>query len=126
MRYATVVASAYEDSPRLAPLPSSVVGARGVEQGLTRLDFGWVVESMAADRDMPERLEAALRALPEPPEVFLVSFHGYLAWVGERPPALLLSGPKPRAFPVRRFCSLLDVWSDQALAIFDVTPVVDR
>ncbi|MFC1641412.1 tetratricopeptide repeat protein [Myxococcota bacterium] len=125
MRYASVVSSAYEDCPRLAPFPSFADSGRWVEEGLADPQVGWVVNPLVADSSFPERLDAALSELPQPPEWLLLSFHGYVAWVADRPPALLLSGPKPRAFPIRRFCMLLQKWCEQVLTILELVPIVD-
>ena len=126
MRLAIVIASGYENS-QLASLPTAPLDGELVARRLSEPDTGaLVVKQLLGDRELPERLALLLAGQGTILESVIIYFCGYLAWMGNRSPALLLDAPRARAFPVSRLCRLLERCTTDALVIFDTLAVVDE
>lgn len=126
MRLATVIASSYNESAQLAGLPSALNGAQLIQQRLGAPETGLLVRRLSADRDLPEQLQRTLDELPAPPTSILVYFSGYLAQLGDRPPALVLNAPRLRAYSLIKLCGLLRERTATSFVLLDAVPMVDE
>lgn len=100
MHLAIVIESSYRENGQLAELPGAHASAELVSARLTQA--GFVVERVPASRELAGYLDDRLLGAPTPFESLLVYYVGYAALNPERGPALLLDGPRIRAFPASR------------------------
>ena len=126
MRLAIVIASGYEHS-QLASIPAAPLDGELVARRLSEPDTGALaVKQLVGDRELPERLALLLAGQGTILESVIIYFSGYLAWMGNRSPALLLDAPRARAFPLSRLCRLLERCTTDALVVFDTLAVIDE
>jgi tetratricopeptide (TPR) repeat protein len=100
MHLAIVIESSYRENEQLAELPGAHASAELVSARLTQA--GFVVERIPASRELAGYLDERLLGATSPLTSLLVYYVGYVALNPERGPALLLDGPRLRAFPVSR------------------------
>jgi|GEM_PF-5171076 len=124
MRHAIIVASSYLESAQLAALPTAPETAATIAARLSAPDSAFTVHALTADRDLPERVDELLWSLEPSPEVMLLYFCGYAAWIGNHAPALVLNAPRLRAYSLGRLCSALERRAPRTLLILDVRLVV--
>lgn len=124
MRHAIIVASSYHESAQLAALPTAPETAAAIAARLGAPDSAFTVHALTADRDLPERVDELLWSLDPSPEVMLLYFCGYAAWIGNHAPALVLNAPRLRAYSLGRLCSALERRAPRTLLILDVRVVV--
>jgi tetratricopeptide (TPR) repeat protein len=100
MHLAIVIESSYRENVQLAELPGAHASAELVSARLTQA--GFQVERVPASRELASYLDDRLLGAAAPFESLLVYYVGYAALNPERGPALLLDGPRLRAFPLSR------------------------
>ncbi|HEX4335642.1 MAG TPA: tetratricopeptide repeat protein [Polyangiaceae bacterium] len=100
MHLAIVIESSYSENTQLTELPGAHASAELVSSSLKRA--GFVVERVPATRELASYLDERLLGAATPFQSLLVYYTGYAALNPERGPALLLDGPRLRAFPVSR------------------------
>ncbi len=123
MRTAIVVSSTYTESGSATSCPVFADTRDVVAERFGRTDIDFDVKTFEADHGLPEQLEAFVSALDEPAETMLLHCTGYVATRPGRGPALLLDGPRLRAFPFSRLGALIRDTSRQALIIVDAAVV---
>src|ERR1041384_5550211 len=100
MHLAIVIESSYRENQQLAELPGAHASAELVSA--RRAQAGFVVERVPASRELAGYLDVRLLGATIPLSSVLVYYVGYIALNAERGPALLLDGPRLRAFPASR------------------------
>jgi len=124
-RLAVVISSNYSENSVLLPRAAFEDTAALVAAKLTELESGFEVVELAATRELPEHLDELLSNRPEGLEQLLIHFCGYLAVKPDRGLALLLDGPRLRAYPLSRLRSTLVPASNQTLVVMDVLVVAE-
>ncbi len=125
MRHALIVASDYSENGALVARPAFPITGEAFAERLARDDTGFSVTRLDANRELPERLEEFLTANTGRLETLIVHFSGYLAFKTERGPAMLLDGPRLRAFPLSRLHAALAAATQQSLVICDAVGLDD-
>lgn len=124
-RLAVVISSNYsENNVLLAREAFEDTGAR-VASTFNSIDTGFELVELKATRELPELLDDLLANRPEGLEQLLIHFCGYLAVKPDRGHALLLDGPRLRAYPISRLRSSLVPASFQTLVVMDVLAVAE-
>src|SRR5262245_53673838 len=100
MHLAIVIESGYRKNEQVPELPGALASGELVSARLARA--GVQVERVEASRELASYLDERLLGAASPMQSLLVYYVGYVALNAERGPALLLDGPRIRAFPVSR------------------------
>lgn len=125
MRLALVISSSYSESSAVTAREAFSDTAQLVHARLVHPDLDFQVVQLAANRDLPENLEALLEKYETQFDELLIFFSGYVAVKAERGPALLLDGSRLRAFPMSRLRSAIAQSALRALLVMDVVAVTD-
>jgi hypothetical protein len=124
-RLAVVISSNYSENNVLFPREAFDDTASLVASKLSELGTGYEVVELKATRDLPEQLDELLSNRRVGLEQLLLHFCGYLAVKPDRGLALLLDGPRLRAYPLSRLRSSLVPASNQTMVIMDVLAVAE-
>jgi hypothetical protein len=125
MRLALVISSSYTESSVVVPREGFLDTSALVQSRLTQDDTGFRVVTLAANRDLPEHLEALLDEHQGNLQELLIHFSGYVAVKSDRGPALLLDGGRLRAFPMSRLRSALGQAAPHVFVMMDVVAMAD-
>ncbi len=123
MHLAIVIESSYAENPQVTNVPGALASGELVTERLTAA--GFLVERVPASRDLAGYLDGRLLEAPNPFESLIVYYVGYVALSRERGPALLLDGPRLRAFPVTRLTRSIMTAAYSGAVIVDGVAVIE-
>ncbi|HVW26476.1 MAG TPA: hypothetical protein VHC69_14005 [Polyangiaceae bacterium] len=123
MHLAIVIESSYGENTQLAELPGARASAELIATGLEHA--GFVVERVPASRELAGYLDERLLGAATPFQSLFVYYSGYAALNPERGPALLLDGPRLRAFPVSRLGRSMMTAAYSAALVVDAVGVTE-